>query len=81
MIWVGRGRNCRTRFHQTELASILAGVGDFDPAFVALELEEAFAVRAGDMILLQIAPWFDPLRNDPRFDDLIRRMEFPASTD
>jgi serine/threonine-protein kinase len=67
------------KFHRTELASILAGVGDLDAAFIALE--EAFVVRAGDLILLQVAPWFDPLRNDPRFDDLVRRMEFPASTD
>ena len=67
----------RTKFHQTELASILAGVGDLDAAFVALE--EAFVVRAGDMILLQVAPWFDPLRRDPRFDDLVTRMEFPLS--
>jgi TolB-like protein/DNA-binding winged helix-turn-helix (wHTH) protein len=65
----------RFKFHRTELASVLGGVGDMDAAFAALE--EAFAMRAGDLILLQVAPWFDPLRDDPRLDELVERMAFP----
>ena len=27
--------------------------------------------------LLKIHPWLDPLRDDPRFEDMVRRMNFP----
>jgi hypothetical protein len=44
----------------------------------ALEwLEKAYQDRNPWMDLLRVDPWLDPLRSDPRFQDLLRRMNFP----
>jgi serine/threonine-protein kinase len=44
----------------------------------ALEwLEEAYRERLQNMIYLRVYPKWDPLRDDPRFQDLIRRMDYP----
>ncbi len=40
-------------------------------------LERAYAVRDGNLCLLKVWPIWDPLRSDPRFQDLMRRMNFP----
>ncbi len=40
-------------------------------------LEEGYRVRDANMMLLGGFPMWDPLRNDPRFQDLLRRMHFP----
>ncbi|MCH7508997.1 MAG: tetratricopeptide repeat protein [Proteobacteria bacterium] len=56
-------------------AVIHTGLGENDEA---LEwLERAYQDRNMWMVYLQAAPWFDPLRSDPRFQDLLRRMNFP----
>jgi serine/threonine protein kinase/tetratricopeptide (TPR) repeat protein len=50
-------------------------LGEKDKAF--LYLNQAFDERAEDLIEYKVAPWIDPLRSDPRFQDLLRRMKFP----
>jgi hypothetical protein len=40
-------------------------------------LEEGYRVRDGNMILLKVWPIWDSLRGDPRFQDLLRRVNFP----
>jgi hypothetical protein len=50
----------------------LAGVGDSDTAFQWLE--KAYAQRESQMAFLNITRRMDPLRSDPRFADLLRRM-------
>ena len=40
-------------------------------------LEKAYAERNGGMPSLKIDPHFDSLRSDPRFQSLVRRMNFP----
>jgi len=56
-------------------ALIHTGLGENDKA---LEwLERAYQDRNGWMPFLQVEPRLDPLRSDPRFQDLVRRMNFP----
>ncbi|MBA7600622.1 MAG: hypothetical protein GH143_00660 [Calditrichaeota bacterium] len=52
-----------------------AQLGDKDQAFAWLE--KAYKEHDGQMYRLKAEPSWDPLRNDPRFQDLLRRMNFP----
>ncbi len=57
------------------IALVYANLDDPDEAFAWLEL--AFEERAAYLRLLKVDPLFDPLRPDPRFQDLLERMNFP----
>jgi serine/threonine protein kinase/Flp pilus assembly protein TadD len=59
----------------SDFAIVYIGLGDKDRAFEYLE--KAFAERDFIMTFLKVDPIFDPLRSDPRFQDLLRRMKFP----
>lgn len=48
------------------------GLGDTDRAFAALE--HAYAERSNLMRSLRVLPVLDPLRQDPRFDEMLRRV-------
>jgi Tfp pilus assembly protein PilF len=37
-------------------------------------LEQGFRDRATDMMFLKVTPWFDKLRSEPRFQELLRKM-------
>ena len=41
-------------------------------------LQQAYAERFGLLVFLKVEPMWDPLRSDPRFQDLVRRMNFPG---
>ena len=69
------GGGLMSKTNSSHRASILARIGQWDDAFD--ELENAFRQRHGSMALLQVAPWFDPLRPDPRFELVLRRLNFP----
>ena len=53
-------------------ALIYTGWGDKERAIE--RLEKAFEDRSGLSIWLKVDPRFDPLRADPRFTNLLRRM-------
>jgi serine/threonine-protein kinase len=55
------------------LAAIHVGLGEREPAFE--RLEQAFRDRDRAMPWIKVAPRLDPLRTDPRFTDLLRRMK------
>jgi TolB-like protein/DNA-binding winged helix-turn-helix (wHTH) protein/Tfp pilus assembly protein PilF len=57
----------------SEIATIYASLGDKDQAMNWLE--KAYEERFNPGVLMR--PGFDPLRSDPRFEDLIRRIGFP----
>ena len=57
------------------VAMIHAGLGETDRALEALD--EAYEERSWQMCLLKVHPAFDSLRDHPRFQDLLRRMNFP----
>ena len=53
-------------------AAVYTGLGDKDQAFQWLE--RAFEERHPGLVLVNIDPRFDSLRSDPRFADLLRRL-------
>ncbi len=53
-------------------ALVYAGLGDKDQTFA--QLEKAFQDRSFFLIWLKVEPQFDSLRDDPRFQDLLRRI-------
>ena len=57
------------------IACIYAGLNDKDQAFEWLE--RAFRERAFFMTLLKTETVLDNLRSDPRFKDLLKRMNLP----
>ena len=54
------------------MAEIYAGLGEKDKAFEWLE--KAYEEHASLETFIAIAGPYDPLRSDPRFQDLLRRM-------
>ena len=58
------------------MAAVYVGLDDRDKAFEWLE--KAYEERSGRLVYLGIERAFDPLRTDPRFQDLVRRIRLPA---
>jgi TolB-like protein/DNA-binding winged helix-turn-helix (wHTH) protein/Tfp pilus assembly protein PilF len=53
------------------------GLGDYDQAFVGFE--QAYQEQSSILQFLKVHPFFDPMRNDPRFLDLLRRVGLDKS--
>jgi TolB-like protein/DNA-binding winged helix-turn-helix (wHTH) protein/Flp pilus assembly protein TadD len=60
--------------HASEVAAIYASLGDKDEAMNWLE--KGYAERFNPGVLIR--PAFDPLRTDPRFQDLVHRVGLPG---
>ncbi len=58
-----------------DIGMIYAGLGENDRAFAWLE--KAYEERSVALYFLKVEPSLDPLRSDPRFHDLLRRIGLP----
>lgn len=58
------------------LAGIHAALGEADAAFGLLN--QAHQERSQFLPYVNVFPWLDPLRADPRFEALVATMKFPA---
>ena len=58
-----------------DYAKVYAQLGDADQVFSYLE--EAFAQRSPALVVLTFDTAFYRVRDDPRFDDALRRVGFP----
>jgi TolB-like protein/Flp pilus assembly protein TadD len=58
-----------------ELATLYIGLGQKEQALSALE--RAYAAHDLQMQYLGVAPFYDPLRTEPRFQELIRKVGLP----
>ena len=59
----------------TSLARVHLGLGEKEKALSSLE--RAYEDRDISLVLLKVDWGYDPLRSDSRFQDLLRRMNFP----
>ena len=60
-----------------QYAQIYAQLGDRDRAFAALD--RAWTFRDGGLGWIRVDPHLDPIRSDPRYAALLKKMNFPAS--
>jgi tetratricopeptide (TPR) repeat protein len=76
----------REEFVEPHIALVHVGLGDHDHAIQSLQ--EAVEVSLPDcsrltyvypLASLKVDPIWDPLRSDPGFKDLLKRMNFPES--
>ncbi|MFS8084287.1 MAG: tetratricopeptide repeat protein [Acidobacteriota bacterium] len=66
----------RQRYIQPySFAIIYVGLNDKDQAFQSLE--ESYQNRGQELTRLKVDPFLDPLRSDPRFQNLLRRVGLP----
>ncbi len=75
--WMCRLEKLRGQYEQNPYltAKIYAQLDDKEQAFAWLE--KAYEKHNKGMYKLKVEPLLDPLRNDPRFGDLLRRMNVP----
>jgi serine/threonine-protein kinase len=55
---------------------IYAQLGDKEQAFASLD--RGFEIKDAGLVSTKVDPFLDPLRSDPRFDALLKKMNFPA---
>ncbi|MEO2049137.1 MAG: tetratricopeptide repeat protein [Pirellulales bacterium] len=58
-----------------QIAYVHVGLGEYDEAFQLLE--RACQERSWELVFLQVEPWFDCLRSDCRYVELIKKIKFP----
>lgn len=65
----------RTQVSKYVLATVYTALGDKDQAFT--RLNQAFDEHSFMLGFLKVEPALDPLRSDPRFQQLVQKMKFP----
>ncbi|KPL26420.1 MAG: hypothetical protein AMS23_01785 [Bacteroides sp. SM1_62] len=59
----------------TDFTVIYTGLGEYDKALEYLE--QAYETREGWLVLMQVEPLYDSLRKEPRFQEILDKMNFP----
>jgi hypothetical protein len=59
----------------SRIACIYGALGDKARAFD--ELNKAFEARDWELFRLNVDPYWKPLRDDPRFKELVKRLNLP----
>lgn len=72
---LARLRSAKSYVSPAETAILYAALSDRERAFELLE--NAYAERDFRLALLKVDPAFDPLRNDQRFAEMLKRLNFP----
>ena len=67
-----RERHVAKRATSGDLAYVLAALGENDEAIT--RAREAVEARVGAIVFFKVEPMLDPLRGDPRFDEVIRKL-------
>ena len=65
------------RAYSMRIATLYAAAGEKERALDWLEI--AYEERMQNLIYLNVYPKWDPLRDEPRFKELIRKMKFPQN--
>jgi hypothetical protein len=60
------------------LAMVSLGMGDRTAALDLLD--RAYEEHDFSLVFLQVAPWFERIRGEPRFQQLLRRLQAASST-
>ena len=68
-------RSKLTYVQPTRIARLYVSAGEKERALGWLE--KAYQEREGHLVYINVEPDWDPLRDDPRFQSLLRRMNFP----
>jgi len=58
-----------------QIAYVYVGLGEIDPAVELLE--RAYREKSWELAFLNVEPWFDDIRSNPRFSDIVSRLNFP----
>ena len=70
--------NRREQIDPAVLAGVYTAMGNRDQAFACLE--KAYSQHSTLLVTLKVEPMYDPLRSDPRFQDLLRRVGLASGT-
>lgn len=70
--------NRRPPMNAVQLAVACASMGDMNRAMEYLN--RAYDERSADLLWLNVEPSFDPFRSDPRFQELVRRVDLVKRT-
>ncbi len=75
LAWVEKLTDPASNFTPIILSGIYVELGETDLAMATLE--KAYEQHHFWLVYLKSDPRWEPLRDDPRFQDLVRRMNFP----
>ena len=71
------GRHRQRTASAYDLALLYAGLND--PVRALDWLEKAYEERSGGLLQVRADPMFDPIRSEPRFENLVRRLGLPPT--